>query len=505
MTQYTVKAGDTLWGIAQQYLGAGHKWKELGGYTGAPENLPIGTVLTIPGETPAQTIEPAPELKIPETKSPIEPAQHILDTVTPESRLAQMEADRQRQMEEWQTRQEELMKDQRAKAGEAAKVMEERKVTPVLEEQMEKFKVDETLEQERQALGQALELQRRAIMMVEQRDAAIAALGQQAIATPFISGQQARIAESYDRRIASTAALAGAQSAYAQALQGNISQARALIGDVVNAYTYDTQLELGKIEMFMDLNREEIGMLDKSYQNALKESQRYWENQLAEEKAEKEAIMNLMIQYPQSGVGLEDSIEDAVRKTSQWLGIQPDQDVKSLITQRPEAFIGMTQEQMDKMTFAEAINKIAGWIGTQEATGVAPTGMITEDMLKQYFSPDQLRDIRRAGIDPTTPEGFQRALTHIAPGPRIPTLYGVTSEVAQDILTSPTPPGWFAEQIEPYFWEPHPHLKMSVKKETDIQQMWDKYKEETITQHKEMRELLGPEQAFLQILQRLGG
>lgn len=46
--QYTVKSGDTLWGVAERTLGSGNRWKELGGYTGAPTSLPIGQKLTIP-------------------------------------------------------------------------------------------------------------------------------------------------------------------------------------------------------------------------------------------------------------------------------------------------------------------------------------------------------------------------------------------------------------------------------------------------------------------------
>lgn len=48
MAQYVVKKGDTLWGIAQQYLGNGARWGELG-YGGDPRKLPVGTVLNIPG------------------------------------------------------------------------------------------------------------------------------------------------------------------------------------------------------------------------------------------------------------------------------------------------------------------------------------------------------------------------------------------------------------------------------------------------------------------------
>ena len=44
-----VDSGDTLSGIAQQYLGSSGKWKELGGYSGDPRKMPAGTILTLPG------------------------------------------------------------------------------------------------------------------------------------------------------------------------------------------------------------------------------------------------------------------------------------------------------------------------------------------------------------------------------------------------------------------------------------------------------------------------
>lgn len=45
---HQVKKGETLWGLAQKYLGAGARWKEIKGYTGEPRFLPVGTTLTIP-------------------------------------------------------------------------------------------------------------------------------------------------------------------------------------------------------------------------------------------------------------------------------------------------------------------------------------------------------------------------------------------------------------------------------------------------------------------------
>lgn len=44
---HIVKSGETLWGIAQKYLGSGARWRELG-YTGDPRKLRVGQKLTIP-------------------------------------------------------------------------------------------------------------------------------------------------------------------------------------------------------------------------------------------------------------------------------------------------------------------------------------------------------------------------------------------------------------------------------------------------------------------------
>lgn len=58
MASYTVRSGDTLWGIAQRHLGSGARWKELG-YGGDPRTLRVGTVLNWGAPAPAPAA-PAP-------------------------------------------------------------------------------------------------------------------------------------------------------------------------------------------------------------------------------------------------------------------------------------------------------------------------------------------------------------------------------------------------------------------------------------------------------------
>ena len=429
------------------------------GVRGLPQGTDVSQLASAIGQTTQQVTsmlpitQEAPQLTIPEVESPTKSAENLMDrTAGIEDRLAQMETERQRIAEESKAERDRLIAEQRTLAEKASDFIRGRSVEDKMREEQQRFEIPETMEKEREALAQARELQQKAILLQEQRDAAIGALGHQAISTPFISGQQARIAEAYDRRIASTSAIAGTQLAYAEALRGNVSQARALIGDIVNAYTYDTELELNRINMFMDLNREEIGMLDRDYQNAIQESQRYWENQLAQERAEREAVLNMSLNFLDAGIGLNDDIETALKKAQQWSGIQPDADVKQLMAQFPMAGIE------EKDTFTEAINKIAKWQAEEQALQppeAPPTpqifGSAATGYMQQYYNPETNRWETRSVMGPA-PAG-----TPSIPSPTstqlekwgLPPIVGIQPwEQTLSDLTKTEPVAWFKEYIQ---------------------------------------------------------
>ncbi len=370
---YTIQPGDTLSQLALTHGTSVQELQKLNPQITDINKIYAGDALNLPVQAPIEQ-EP-PILKVEEPESPIEPAQKILDTITPQTRLEQLEEERQSRLDELE-KEKEVVKEERTSLVDKLKdyFVSREPTEDIIRKEMDAFGITKQLEQQRQTFQEITQLQQTATTLIEGRDAAITALGQMAVATPFISGQQARVAESYDRRISTVSALIGAKSAYAEAVAGNINQARAFIGDIVNAYTYDTQLELNRISMFLDLNREEISMLDTEYQNALNESQRYWENQLAEERAEREAVLNLSLSFLEAGISLDDSLEDALEKTKQWTMIQPDADVRSLMAQYPTAGI------KESDSFTQAINKIAKM--PREAS--APITRTIDNTLYQY-------------------------------------------------------------------------------------------------------------------------
>ncbi len=326
-------------------------------------------------------IDRTPSLAIPEV--PREDigavnAMQRIEAETTEDFLARQAEERRHQLGLDTAEMDRLKEARKDLTEEHTKITEERKVEPVVRKEMAD-RIDPLTDLQLQSIEKARAYSHQLAQIQQDRAAALSAVSQMNISTPFLRGEQARVQEAFDRREASLAATLGAETAYTQALSGMQDQARANIGMIVNAFTYDTELELRRIEQFQQLNREEIAELDRDIVDSINETRRYWEDQLNQERTERQSVLKMMINYTQSGIQPEDSLEDAATKLAQWLNIQPDARVEDLILQYPGAGI----EEGD--TFAEAINKINQLPTQPDAPRVF--GGAAEGRFEQYFNP----------------------------------------------------------------------------------------------------------------------
>ncbi len=212
--------------------------------------------------------------------------------------------------------------------------------------------VDPLTDKQMQSIESTRALQMQLTQIQSERAGALGAIGQMNVSTPFLTGMQNRVAQSYDRREANIMAQIGTESAYLQALSGMKAEARAQVSMLADAYTYDTEMELRAIETLMNVKQAEIAELDRDVQNAMQEQQRYWENQLQWERQQYTTVLDRMIEFPEAGIKPTDSLEDMATKVSSWLGMQPDARVEGLAEQFPFLDIKPTDSYWD------AINKI---------------------------------------------------------------------------------------------------------------------------------------------------
>ena len=297
--------------------------------------------------------ESVAEMKVPEPEIDTTSAEEMIDTTTTEDKLDLLEEQRQAELERLKDERDTAKAERADLKDELEETYDREPAETKLEEARQDLGVIEMLDEQKEHMATIKDLRDRATGLIEQRGAAMSAIGQQAISTPFITGQQNKISESYNRRINTISSHLGTEVAVYEAKQGNIEIARSMVAQIVDAYTYDTKLEVERVTAFINLNSDEISMLDEEYQTTLEESQTYWEDKLEEEKTEKVAVLELKLEYVKAGITIDDDLETASKKVAKWLGIQPDADVITLMSDYKTAGI----EETD--TYAEAINKIA--------------------------------------------------------------------------------------------------------------------------------------------------
>ena len=400
-----ISPGDTLSQLAIQHGTTISQLMQTNPQITDPDFIRAGDALTLPGQAPDSVQPRTPDQVIQQPTQPFqlpdidpdatpafEAAQRVMDA-TPETMLAQFEAQRMQQVERDRAQRDELTDERRRLAGEQARVIEDAPSREAMvREEQERLGVPQLLEEQKIALEEIRGLRQQAVNLEEQKAEALATSEGRKAPIGFIRGEQARVAETFDRRIATVSARMGAETAALEATQGMVSQARALVSDVVEAATFDTQMELKRIQGFREVNQQELAELDQSIQRDLENSQRFWEQQLAQEQEEKTQAMKLMIDNPRAGITINDSLEKASEKASVQMGIREVEQVAQAALKA-----GASKDLVDRIRNADSPGKA---MSIMAGSGVAmDTG--NDDSVIQ-LTPNNRRNL--AGIGFSTDE-----------------------------------------------------------------------------------------------------
>lgn len=316
-------------------------------------------------------------------------AQGVLDA-TPETMLAQIESQRQQRLEENRTALEEARSRRTELTDQAAQVIEDApSQTEIIEREREELGVNRLLDEQKVILDQIRGLRQQAIDVEQERGEALATSEGRKAPIGFIRGEKARMNEVYDRRIATISKRVGAETAVLEASQGLVNQARGLIQDTVNAATYDTEMELKRVNLFMEENQQQINELDTEIQRDLKRTQNHWENRLAEERKEKEQIMNLMIETPTAGISIDDTLEEAGSKAATTLGAKKVEDVAL-----KAAEAGASQSTVNKIRNADSVGQAISFMALDDSVSTSAAG---EDF-EIEFTPTNRRSLAGVGF-----------------------------------------------------------------------------------------------------------
>ena len=156
-----------------------------------------------------------------------------------------------------------------------------------------------------------------------QRDAAVATQqGRPGADIAFQNREVQNINNKYNVELNRMAAKINTKSAIMAQKQGLMNEAKAFAKEAVDDYTYDMQIAYEQLEQFEEENRLELEDIEQEYKDQLAETKAIDYEIWQETKKEKTSVMDLMLQSPQAGISLDDTLEEAVQKAAKWAGSQ---------------------------------------------------------------------------------------------------------------------------------------------------------------------------------------
>jgi len=354
MATYTIKSGETLSGIAKQYGTSTSELMKLNPqikdpnliYAGASLNLPTApTAPAAPAPTPEQ-LKPfeeqikAIQAKVPAiqtgveelTKAGVSLPEIPYDQTKPDDKAVSGILAGAGAVSDWTTywieRDKELQK-QLTEEREKQKGFIEKLTAPpekTREERLTELRTEygvpeklDLLQQQNIKVAQLRgEIDKLDIARQTEIDRAYAQAA-------TMTGARAEVNETnriYDSKRAYMSAQLGAEAMVLSAYQGNLDQARNLISETVDAFVWDYTEERNRWQFAYTYHTDFINSLTTEQRNIMDNAYRETVRQEEVAREEKTNLLNLMLKYPEAGIRLKDTLEEATTKASEWTATQ---------------------------------------------------------------------------------------------------------------------------------------------------------------------------------------
>jgi hypothetical protein len=193
----------------------------------------------------------------------------------------------------------------------------------ILKQQMEEWGVKDIFKQIQDITALTVPLQEQLSKIDLQQQNELDALRERTGGLTWATREEANVVNKYNRMKAPIAAQLNAYASQAQALQGNLSIANQFATQAVNAATYDQEFDYNVTRDFIQMNQDFINNLNQNDQQFFNTLLQLKGSELEQARNDKSFVMEGMRDYPNAGITVNDTIEQATIKASAWSGKQP--------------------------------------------------------------------------------------------------------------------------------------------------------------------------------------
>jgi len=150
---------------------------------------------------------------------------------------------------------------------------------------------------------------------VEAKDQQIAQTQDKLASNNFINNQVAQIERNAAPKLNRLSAEINAKAAILQAQQGNFAEAQKYINQAVDDATAETKFQYDMYALVAQENEDNFSRIQSIYTEAYNASMALAQIEYEQDRADKEAIGNLMLEYPSAGIDIyNDTLDEAYRK-----------------------------------------------------------------------------------------------------------------------------------------------------------------------------------------------